>query len=112
MSLGADGSPESIDSAILTDNKSSLQQPLVTLQIERRFLYQYIAAQQQRIEELEAHLKRYENAHTPPSEQGGAAGSSGGGASSGGDEETETDDTDSAVVPLTEFQKLDARPDG
>ncbi|SEU10762.1 hypothetical protein SAMN04488694_1471, partial [Natrinema hispanicum] len=77
MSLGIGGSPESIDSAIRTENSTYLRQQLVVQKLENRLLRRQLAAQQQQIEVLETRLKRYENPNTPPSKQGGAAGSPG-----------------------------------
>lgn len=72
MSLGTNGSLESTDSAIRTDSKAALRQEVLELRVENQWLRQQRAAQQERIEELEAELKRYKNAHTPSSKQGGA----------------------------------------
>ena len=96
MSLGTDGSPESIDSAIQPSSTTALRQELIALRAENQFLRQQIIAQQQQIERLKAKLKRYENAHTPPSEQGGAGGTGGDESPAGEDEEDEPDEEDSA----------------
>ena len=93
MSLGSRGSTESADSVIRTDDSSLLRQQLVIKELENRFLRRQITAQQQEIEQLEAHLKQYENPNTPPSKQGGAAKSPGGDGQDGDeDEESEEDD--------------------
>jgi len=49
--------------------KTSLRAQILALQIENQLLREELARQNERIEELEAKLKWYENAHTPPSEQ-------------------------------------------
>jgi hypothetical protein len=87
VSLGADGSPQSIDSAIHTDSKTALRQENIALRAENQWLRQQLAAQQERIEELESELKRYKNAHTPSSKQGGAGQSDGDRSSSSDDED-------------------------
>jgi len=89
VSLGADGSPESIDSAIRSNSKTALRQELTALRVENQFLRQQVVAQQQQIEELKARLNRYENPHTPPSEQDSDGGSSSG--ESGGSDDQEDD---------------------
>ena len=91
MSLGADGSPKSIDSAIRTDSKTPLRQEVIPFRAENQWLRQQLAAQQARIEELESELKRYKNAHTSSSKRGGA-GRSGRNNSSGGDGEDSNSD--------------------
>lgn len=96
MSLGADGSPKSIDSAIRIDSKTALRQEVIALRAENQWLRQQLAAQHERIEELESELKRYKNAHTPSSKQGGAGGSGGNNSSTGDDEDNDTDQEESA----------------
>ena len=86
MSLGSRGSTESTDSVIRTDDSSLLRQQLVVKKLENRLLRRQITAQQQKIEQLEARLKQYENPNTPPSRQGGAANSP------GDDDQTEDED--------------------
>jgi len=93
VSLGIGGSPESIDSAIRTENSTYLRQQLVVQKLENRLLRRQLAAQQQQIEVLETRLKRYENPNTPPSKQGGAAGSPG---SDDSDKEENEDQGDDA----------------
>ena len=90
MSLGTDGSPESIDSAIQTASKTALRQEVIALRAENQWLRQQLAGQQEQIDELEAELKQYKNAHTPSSKKGGAGGNGGHNDS----EDDETDDTD------------------
>ncbi|MFC4247533.1 transposase, partial [Natribaculum luteum] len=92
MSLGIGGSPESIDSAIRTENSTHLRQQLVVQKLENRLLRRQLAAQQQQIEQLETRLKRYENPNTPPSKQGGAAGSPGNDDSDEEKDENQEDD--------------------
>mgnify|MGYP007042726523 CR=1 FL=1 len=60
------------------------------LRAENQWLRQQLAAQQERIEELGAKLKQYENAHTSSSKQGGAGGSDGNN-SSGGEQKDDGD---------------------
>jgi hypothetical protein len=74
MSLGTDGPPKSVDSANLTDSKTALRQGVIALRTENQWLRQQLAAQQEQIDELQAELKRYKNAHTPSSKKGGAGG--------------------------------------
>ncbi len=93
MSLGIGGSPESIDSAIRTEDSTHLRQQLAIQKLENRLLRRQLAAQQRQIEQLETRLKRYENPNTPPSKQGGAAGSPG---NDGSDEEENGDQEDDA----------------
>jgi len=52
--------------------RTILPQRDLTLLAENAFLRQQNAAQNERIEELENRLKKYENAHTPSSKQGSA----------------------------------------
>ncbi|MFC4990599.1 IS66 family transposase, partial [Saliphagus infecundisoli] len=98
MALGIGGSPESIDSAIRTEDSTHLRQQHVVQEFENRLLRRQLAVQQQQIDlqqqqikDLQARLKWYENAHTPSSKQGGAGGSSGNGDS---DEEEENQEDD------------------
>ena len=67
MSLGTDGSSESIDSAIQTASKTALRQEVIALRAENQWLRRQLAEQQEQIDELEAELKQYKNAHTPSS---------------------------------------------
>lgn len=96
MSLGTNGSLESTDSAIRTDSKAALRQEVLELRVENQWLRQQRAAQQERIEELEAELKRYKNAHTPSSKQGGAGKSGKNNSTEDADEDTEKDQEESA----------------
>jgi transposase len=96
VSLGIDGSPESVDSAIRTSSKTALRQENIALRAENQYLRQQLAAQQERNEKLEAELKRYKNAHTPSSKQGGAGGSGGNNSSGGNDEDSDDDQEESA----------------
>ena len=96
MSLGTDGSPKSIDAAIRIDSKTALRQEVIALRAENQWLRQQLAAQQERIEELEAELKQYKNAHTPSSKQGGAGGSGGNNSSTDDNEGDDTDQEESA----------------
>jgi len=104
VSLGADGSPNLLNSAIRTDKKTTLRQEniywsteslidsrrivtrrilstvpstSIALRAENHWLRQQVATQQEQIQELKAELKRHKNAHTPSSKQGGAGGSGG-----------------------------------
>ena len=52
--------------------RTILPQRDLALLAENAFLRQQNAAQNKRIEELEKRLKKYENPHTPSSQQGGA----------------------------------------
>ena len=94
MSLGTDGSPKSIDAAIRIDSKTALRQEVIALRAENQWLRQQLAAQQERIEELEAELKQYKNA--PSSKQGGAGGSGGNNSSTDDNEGDDTDQEESA----------------
>jgi len=67
VSLGTDGSPKSIDSAIQTASKTALRQEVIALRAENQWLRRQLAEQQEQIDELEAELKQYKNAHTPSS---------------------------------------------
>jgi len=67
VSLGISGSLESIDSAIRTEDSTLFRQQLVVQELENRLLRHQPAVQQQQIEDLQAQLKWYENAHTPSS---------------------------------------------
>jgi len=96
VSLGIDGSPESVDSAIRTASKTAIRQENIALRAENQYLRQQLAAQQERIEELEAELKRYKNAHTPSSKQGGAGGSGGNNPSGGNGEDSDDGQKESA----------------
>jgi len=96
VSLGSDGAPESRDSALRTDSKTSLRQEVIQFRAENQWLRQQLAAQQERIEELESELKRYKNAHTPSSKQGGADGSGENNSSDGDGEDADTDREESA----------------
>jgi hypothetical protein len=96
VSLGANGSPESIDSAIRTDSKTAFRQEILQLRAENQWLRQQLAAREDRIDELESELKKYKNAHTPSSKQGGAGGSGGNNSSDGDDKDTGTDGQESA----------------
>ena len=96
MSLGTDGSPKSIDAAIRIDSKTALRQEVIALRAENQWLRQQLAAQQERIEELEAELKQYKNAHTPSRKQGGAGGSGGNNSSTDDNEGDDTDQEESA----------------
>jgi prefoldin subunit 5 len=62
VSLGTDGSAESVDSAIRTDSKTALRQEVIGLRAENQWLRQQVAERNSRIDELEAELKRYKNA--------------------------------------------------
>lgn len=68
---GLNGSPGPDDPAIHSGEQTYLRQQLLALQAENAFLRQQIATQNERIQELDARLKQYENAHTPPSKQNG-----------------------------------------
>jgi transposase len=68
---GLNGSPGPDDPAIHSGERTYLRQQLLALQAENAFLRQQIAAQNEHIQELDARLKQYENAHTPPSKQNG-----------------------------------------
>ena len=57
--------------SVLWVGRSFPQQDLALL-AENAFLRQQNAAQNERIEELDNRLKKYENPHTPSSQQGGA----------------------------------------
>ena len=72
MLSGSDGSPGRSTPAIRSAGRTILPQRDLALLAENAFLRQQNAAQNERIEELENHLKKYENAHTPSSKQGGA----------------------------------------
>jgi len=72
MLSGPDGSPGHSTSAIRSVGRTILPQQNLALLAENAFLRQQNAAQNERIEELENRLKKYENAHTPSSKQGGA----------------------------------------
>jgi hypothetical protein len=93
VSLGIDGSPKSIDSAIRADSKTALRREVIGLRAENQHLRQQVAEMSSRIDELEAKLKQYENAHTPSSKKGGA----GGGNGRNGSDDNETDDDSSPV---------------
>jgi len=93
VSLGTDGSPKSIDSAIRTDSKTALRREVIRLRAENQHLRQQVAEMSSRIDELEAKLKQYENAHTPSSKEGGA----GGGDGRNGSDDTETDDEEESA---------------
>ena len=93
MSLGTDGSPKSIDSAIRTDSKTALRREVIGLRAENQHLRQQVAEMSSRIDELEAKLKQYENAHTPSSKEGGA----GGGGGHNGSDDNETDDEEESA---------------
>ena len=93
MSLGTDGSPISIDSAIRTDSKPALRRKVIGLRTENQWLRQQVAERNARIDQLEAKLKQYENAHTPSSKKGGA----GGGGGRNGSDDNETDDEEESA---------------
>jgi len=93
VSLGTDGSPKSIDSAIRTDSKTALRREVIGLRAENQHLRQQVAEMSSRIDELEAKLKQYENAHTPSSKEGGA----GGGGGHNGSDDNETDDEEESA---------------
>ena len=93
MSLGIDGSPKSIDSAIRADSKTALRREVIGLRAENQHLRQQVAEMSSRIDELEAKLKQYENAHTPSSKKGGA----GGGGGRNGSDDNETDDEEESA---------------
>ena len=72
MLSGSDGSPGRSTPAIRSAGRTILPQRDLALLAENAFLRQQNAAQNERIEELENRLKKYDNAHTLSSKQGGA----------------------------------------
>jgi len=94
VSLGTVGSPNLPISAIRTDSKTALRQEVIELRAENQWLRQQLAAQQEQIDELEAELKQYKNAHTPSSKKGGAGG--GGGHNASDDNEPDDGQEESA----------------
>ena len=94
MSLRTDGSSKSIDSAIQTTSKTALRQEVIALRAENQWLRQQLAEQQEQIDELEAELKQYKNAHTPSSKKGGAG--RGGSQNDSNDDETDDEQEESA----------------
>ena len=93
MSLGTDGSPNLSISAIRTDSKPALRRKVIGLRTENQWLRQQVAERNARIDQLEAKLKQYENAHTPSSKKGGAGG---GGGRNGSDDNETNDEEESA----------------
>ena len=69
---GPDGSPGRSTPAIRSAGQSIPPQQDLALLAENAFLRQQNAEQNERTEELENRLKKYENAHTPSSKQGSA----------------------------------------
>jgi len=84
---GLDGSPGRSTPAIHPSGRTILRQQNLALRAENAFLRQQFAKQNERIEELENQLKKYENAHTPSSKQGGAG-------QSPQDDDSDQEDTD------------------
>ena len=72
MLSGPDGSLRSNDPAIRSVGRTIFPQRDLALLAENAFLHQQNAAQNEQIEELKNRLKKFENAHTPSSQQGGA----------------------------------------
>ena len=72
MLFGPDGSLGRSTSAIRFAGRTILRQRNLTLLAESTFLRQQNADQNERIAELENHLKQYESAHTPSSKQSDA----------------------------------------
>ncbi len=72
MLSGPDGSPGRSTLAIRSAGRTIFPQRDLALLVENAFLRQQNAEQNERIEQLENHLKKYENAHTPSSQQDGA----------------------------------------
>jgi transposase len=69
---GSNGSPGLSTPAIRPSGRTVFHQQNLALRAENAFLRQQLADQNERIQELENRLKRYENPHTPSSKQGGA----------------------------------------
>jgi len=73
--------------------RTILPQRDLALLAENAFLHQQNAAQNERIEELKNRLKKFENAHTPSSQQGGA------GQQPQNEESEQDDESDSSSGP-------------